>query len=246
MSYNCHCEERGVRRGNLNDMHGEVGDCRTKNVRNDKLKKILQCDISYAYINSLSIRRDEDGLMDVIDLRDGMIFEYGGNIYTVMSAVHTHQQQRRGLVRLKAKDIKTGKVLQDTFRSDIQVKPVYVDEVNLVYLYADGNDYHFMDNSTYEQFIIAAEVLGDTRNYMRENLEVTGLFHNGKILDIKMPITVDLTVIEAEPGHKGDTVQGGKKKARLETGMTIQTPLFIEAGDKVKVDTRTGEYVTRV
>jgi elongation factor P len=184
--------------------------------------------------------------MDVIDLREGAIFEYGGSIYTVISAVHTHQQQRRGLVRLKAKDIRTGKVLQDTFRSDIQVKPVYVDEMSLVYLYTDGASYHFMDSGTYEQFTIEGEILGEVKQYLKENLEVTGLFHNGKILDVKIPITVDLKVIEAEPGHKGDTVQGGKKKAKLETGLTIQTPLFIEAGDTVKVDTRTGEYVTRV
>ncbi len=184
--------------------------------------------------------------MDVIDLREGAIFEYGGNIYTVISAVHTHQQQRRGLVRLKAKDIKTGKVLQDTFRSDIQVIPVYVDEISLVYLYSDGSSYHFMDSGTYEQFIIEEGVLGEAKNYIKENLEVTGLFHEGKILDVKLPINVDLKVIEAEPGHKGDTVTGGKKKAKLETGLTIQTPLFIVAGDTVKVDTRTGEYVTRV
>jgi elongation factor P len=184
--------------------------------------------------------------MDVIDLKEGNIFEYGGGIYTVISAEHTHQQQRRGLVRLKAKDIKTGKVLQDSFRSDVQVNPVYVDEVALMYLYNDGNGYHFMDNSTYEQFVVSEEVLQDVKRYLKENLEVTGLFHNGNILGINIPITVDLKVVEAEPGHKGDTVQGGKKKVKLETGITIQTPLFVEAGDTVRVDTRTGEYVTRI
>ncbi len=184
--------------------------------------------------------------MDMIDLKEGNIFEYGGNIYTVISAQHTHQQQRRGLVRLKAKDIKTGKVLQDSFRSDVQVTPVYVDEITLVYLYSDNSGYHFMDSNTYEQFVVAEEILGDARNYLKENLEVKGLFHKGRILDIKMPITVDLKVIETEPGYKGDTVQGGKKKSKLETGFTIQTPLFIAVGDIVRVDTRTGEYVTRI
>jgi elongation factor P len=184
--------------------------------------------------------------MDVIDLKEGNIFEYEGGIYAVISAEHTHQQQRRGLVRLKAREIMTGKTLQDSFRSDIQVKPVYVDELSLVYLYSDNDGHHFMDNGTYEQFVMSQEVLGDAKNYLKENLEVTGLFHDGKILGVKMPITVDLEVIEAEPGHKGDTVTGGKKKSKLETGLMIQTPLFIEAGDTVKVDTRTGEYVTRV
>jgi elongation factor P len=184
--------------------------------------------------------------MDVIDLKEGNIFEYQGNIYIVVSAEHTHQQQRRGLVRLKAKDVKTGKVLQDSFRSDVQVAPVYVDEVTLIYLYSDSSGYHFMDNSTYEQFVVAEEIIGDTKRYIKENMEVTGLFHNGRIMGVKIPITVELKVIEAEPGHKGDTVQGAKKRVKLETGITIQTPLFVEAGDTVKVDTRTGEYVTRI
>lgn len=184
--------------------------------------------------------------MIVLDLKEGNIFEYEGNIYIVIYAVHTHQQQRRGLVRLKAKDMKTGKTLEDSFRSDVKVNPVYVDEAVLSYLYSDGEGYHFMDNNTYEQVAIPADVVGESRNYIKENLEVTGLFHAGRILDIKLPISVELKVIEAEPGHKGDTVQGGKKKVKLETGFVIQTPLFVEAGDVVKVDTRTGEYVTRV
>lgn len=184
--------------------------------------------------------------MTVLDLKEGNIFEYEGNIYVVMYAEHTHQQQRRGLVRLKAKDIRTGKTLEDSFRSDVKVDPVYVEEVALTFLYADTSGYHFMDTNTYEQVAVQPEVIGAAKSYMKENLEVTGLFHDGKILDVKMPLNVELEVIEAEPGHKGDTVQGGRKKVKLETGITIQTPLFVEAGDKVKVDTRTGEYITRV
>lgn len=183
--------------------------------------------------------------MTVLDLKEGNIFEYEGSIYEVMYAEHTHQQQRRGLVRLKAKDMKTGKMLEDSFRSDVKVNPVYVDEVPLVYLYNDNSGYHFMDNNTYDQVVIPPEIIGDARNYIKENLEVTGLFHEGGVLDIKMPINVGLKVVEAEPGHKGDTVQGGKKRVKLETGITVQTPLFVETGDTVKIDTRTGEYVTR-
>lgn len=184
--------------------------------------------------------------MKMIELREGNVFEYEGNIYITLIAEHTHQQQRRGLVRLKAKDIKTGKILQDTFRSDIEVNPVYMDEMPLVYLYRDADGYHFMDNSTYEQFVIPEEILEEEKGFLKENLEVTGLFYEGKVIDVRLPITVDLKVIEAEPGHKGDTVQGGKKKVKVETGLTIQTPLFVEVGDTVRVDTRTGEYITRV
>lgn len=184
--------------------------------------------------------------MKMIELREGNLFEYEGNLYITINAEHTHQQQRRGLVRLKAKDIKTGKILQDAFRSDVEINPVYMDEKPLVYLYRDPDGYHFMDNSTYEQFVIPETALEEEKGYLIENLEVTGLFYEGKVLDVKMPINVDLKVIEAEPGHKGDTVQGGKKKVKLETGITVQTPLFVETGDIIRVDTRTGEYITRV
>ena len=164
--------------------------------------------------------------MKMIDLREGNVFEYEGTLYITINAEHTHQQQRRGLVRLKAKDIQTGKILQDTFRSDVDINPVYIDEKPLVYLYRDSDGYHFMDNNSYEQCLIPEKALEEEKGFLTENLEVTGLFNDGKILDIKLPISVDLKVIEAEPGHKGDTVQGGKKKVKLETGIIVQTPLF--------------------
>lgn len=184
--------------------------------------------------------------MKVIELRDGNLFEYEGNIYSVSSYSHLTQSRGRGFVKIKARDIKANKTVEFTFRSDFEVGDVYVDEISLTYLYNDGNSFYFMDNNTYEQFPVDKEIIGDKDKFLIENMEVIGLFYNGKIIGINLPTTVDLKVIEAEPGYKGDTVQGGKKKAIVETGLVISVPLFVEPGDVVKVDTRTGEYISRV
>jgi len=184
--------------------------------------------------------------MKVIDLREGNLFEYEENLYSVLSYSHLTQSRGRGFVKVKARDIRTNKTVEFTFRSDFEVGDIFVDEVPLTYLYNDGNSFYFMDNNTYEQFPVSKEIIGEKEKYLVENLEVTGLFFNGEIVDIKLPTTVDMKVIEAEPGYKGDTVQGGKKKVKVETGLVVQTPLFVEKGNTIKVDTRTGEYITRV
>ncbi|MCM8818228.1 MAG: elongation factor P [Candidatus Omnitrophica bacterium] len=184
--------------------------------------------------------------MNVLDLKEGNVFEYEGKLYIVKNATHIVQQQRRGIVKIKAIEIDTQRGIEFSFRSDIEVKEVILEEIPLTYLYSDGDEYYFMDNNTYEQFHISSEIIGDKKNYLKENLEVIGLSYQGKIIDIQLPFTVSLKVIEAEPGYKGDTVQGGKKKVKVETGLIVQTPLFIEVGDVIKIDTRTGEYITRV
>jgi len=184
--------------------------------------------------------------MNVLDLKEGNVFEYEGRLYSVKSVIHVVQQQRRGIVKIKAVEIEKGKGVEFNFRSDVEVNLIILEEIPLVYLYSDENAYYFMDNLTYEQFNLSKEIVGDKKFYLKENIEVIGLFYKGKIIDIKLPFVVELKVIEAEPGYKGDTVQGGKKKVKVETGLTVQTPLFVEVGDIIKIDTRTGEYITRV
>jgi len=184
--------------------------------------------------------------MEAIDLKPGMVIDVDGAIYTVISAVHTHAQQRRAVVRVKVKELKTGKTNEFVWRSDTRVNQVIVEEVPLVYLYADASGYHFMDVATFEQILLSPDIVGDTKFYLKENLEVTGLVHDGRILDIKVPIFIEARVVETEPGFKGDTVQAAKKPAKLETGLTILVPLFINSGDTIKLDTRTNEYITRV
>ena len=184
--------------------------------------------------------------MNVLDLKEGNVFEYEGRLYIVKSVTHVVQQQRRGIVKIKAVEIDTGKGVEFSFRSDVEVNLIILEEIPLIYLYSDGETYYFMDNISFEQFNLSKETIGDKKFYLKENIEVTGLFYKGKIIDIKLPFVVELKVIEAEPGYKGDTVQGGKKKVKVETGLIVQTPLFIEVGDTIKIDTRTGEYITRV
>ncbi|HPP66318.1 MAG TPA: elongation factor P [bacterium] len=184
--------------------------------------------------------------MDAIDLKSGMIIEVDGSFYTVMSAVHTHAQQRRAVIRVKCKDMKSGKTNEFVWRSDKPVNVIYVEEMPLNYLFRDSSGFHFMNSTTYEQLTLPEEIVGDRVYYLIENIEVVGLVYNGKMLDIKPPIFIDLKVIETEPGFKGDTVQSAKKPAKLETGLSIQVPLFVNVGDTVRIDTRTNEYVTRL
>lgn len=184
--------------------------------------------------------------MDAIDLKPGMIIDVDGTFYTVISATHTHAQQRRAVIRVKCKDLKTGKTNEFVWRSDRPVNLIFVEEVPMTYLFKDNSGFHFMNSSTYEQITLSYEIIGEKRYYLLENLEVTGLVYEGKVLDIKPPIFIELKVIETEPGFKGDTVQAAKKPAKLETGLVIQVPLFVNVGDTVRVDTRTDEYVTRV
>lgn len=184
--------------------------------------------------------------MDAIDLKPSMIIEVDGIFYTVMSAVHTHAQQRRAVIRVKCRDLKSGKTNEFVWRSDKPVNAVYVEEIPLTYLFRDSTGFHFMNTTTYEQIILPEEIVGDNVYYLLENIEVTGLVHDSRVLDIRVPVFIELKVIETEPGFKGDTVQAAKKPAKLETGLLIQVPLFINIGDKVRIDTRTNEYVTRM
>jgi len=184
--------------------------------------------------------------MDAIDLKPGMIFETEGSNYTVLSAVHTHAQQRRAVIRIKCRDLKSARTNEFVWRSDKPVNVIYVEEMPMNFLFFDPSGFHFMNSATYEQVTLSTELVGDKKYYLQENLEVMGVVHDGQVLDIKPPIFIELMVMETEPGFKGDTVQAAKKPAKLETGLTIQVPLFINTGDMVRVDTRTDEYVTRV
>lgn len=184
--------------------------------------------------------------MDAIDLKSGIVIEVGGVVYSVISATHTHAQQRRAVIRVKAKELKTGRTNEFVWRSDFKINNILIEEIPLSYLYKDTSNFHFMNNLTYEEIVLAADIVGDKKVYLKENMEVIGLAYKDNVLDINIPMFMELKVIETDPGFKGDTVQSAKKPAKLETGLVIQVPLFINTGDIVKVDTRTNEYLTRV
>jgi len=185
-------------------------------------------------------------MIDVNELRKGVTFELDGNLYKVLDYSHNKSGRGSASIRIKAKNMLTGSNIEKTFTSGQQVQDVRLEYHNAQYLYNDGEFYYFMDNDTFDQYPLQSEVLGDSTNFLKENMDVKITFYDSKAIDIELPITVDLEVTYAEMAVKGDTATGQTKKVEVETGASVFTPYFISTGDVIRVDTRTGEYVTRV
>lgn len=185
-------------------------------------------------------------MIDANALRKGVTFTIDGELYKVLD--YHHHKPGRGLatIRVKAVNLRTGSNIEKTFSSSEKVEDVRLDYHNAQYLYNDGTDFHFMDTDTYEQPMIPANVIDDAAYYLIENMEVKLTFYEGEVLDIELPTTVELEVIRAEPAVRGDTATGVNKKVETQTGLEVSVPAFVETGDTIKVDTRTGEYITRV
>lgn len=179
-------------------------------------------------------------------IKQGMVIKLESRLFGVLSFTHTKPGKGGAYLRLKLKDISSGQVLEKTISTDEKVEDVFVEERKLIYLYYDGERYNFMDEKSYEQIELTPQELEEVKFYLKENEAVTATFYQGKIISISPPIFVELKVVETEPGYRGDTVKAGSKPAKLESGLILQVPLFINNGDVVKVDTRTGEYVERV
>lgn len=180
------------------------------------------------------------------DFRNGMKLLIDGEIFTIVEFLHVKPGKGGAFVRTKLKNIKTGRVLERTFRAGEKVEEVRLDKKEMQYLYSSGSQYFFMDNETYEQIPLDESVIGDTAKFLKEGNTTDVLFQGNTPIGIELPIFVELRITQTEPGVRGDTVSGGSKPAILETGATIQVPLFIQEGEIIKVDTRTGEYVERV
>ena len=180
------------------------------------------------------------------DFRKGLKIELEGEPYIITDFLHVKPGKGGAFVRTKLKSLVTGNVIDRTFRSGEKVQTPALDEKNMQYLYQEGDTYHFMDNDTYEQFTLTGDQLGEDSNFLQENVEIKILFHNGKPIGVDLPLFVKLTIVQTEPGVKGDTASGGTKPATVETGAVVQVPLFLNEGDRIKVDTRTGEYIERV
>lgn len=179
------------------------------------------------------------------DFRNGLKIEFGGEPYVIVYFQHVKPGKGGAFVRTKLKSLKTGAVLENTFRSGDKVNKPDLDERGMQFMYMLENAYHFMDTKTYEQIYLDREHMGDAANYMIENLPVKILFYRGEPIGIDLPIFIDLQIVETEPGLKGDTVSGATKPASLESGAVVQVPLFLDVGDRIKVDTRTGTYIER-
>jgi len=178
--------------------------------------------------------------------RNGLKLELDGDAYQIVYFKHVSPGKGGAFVRTKLKNLKTGAVIERTYRSGEKLKKADIEEKEMQYLYKDGSEYHFMDLKTYEQVALRAEQLGDSRKFLQEQINVEILFFKGEPIGVELPNFVELLVSETEPGVRGDTASGATKPATLETGALVQVPLFVCIDDKLKVDTRTGEYVTRV
>ena len=180
------------------------------------------------------------------DFRTGMVIEIDDTLYSVVEFLHVKPGKGGAFVRTKLKNMTTGRVTDKTFSAGEKIKDVRIDRVDMQYLYSAGDEYHFMNTETYDQMMMPAAMVEEIAPMMKENTIVSVQMHDGRPIALELPTFVDLEIVETAPGVKGDTVSGGTKPATLETGKVIQVPLFIEQGTVVRVDTRTGEYVSRV
>ncbi len=185
-------------------------------------------------------------MIDVNELRKGVIFEMDGQLFRVLDYSHNKSGRGNATIRIKARNLRTGANIERTFNSGQSVQDVSLDYHNVSYLYNDGEFYYFMDNETYEQPAIKADLLGDSAGFLKEGMECKLTFYKGEALDIELPLTVDLEVTYAEVAVRGDTATGVTKKVTVETGVQVQVPNFVNTGDIIRIDTRTGEYITRV
>jgi elongation factor P len=180
------------------------------------------------------------------DFRKGMKIEHKGAPHEIVDFQH-HKMGRGGaIVRTKLKNLITGSIFDDSFKGGEKFQVHNLDERSMQYLYNDGEQFHFMDNETYEQIPLTAEQLGDAKKFLKENMMVQILLYGGSPIAVEVPMFVELTIVKTDPGVKGDTASGGSKPAVLESGVTVKVPFHLNEGDIIKIDTRTSEYIERV
>ena len=180
------------------------------------------------------------------DFRNGLTLEIEGNVVQVIEFQHVKPGKGAAFVRTKLKNIKNGGVIEKTFRPTEKFPAAHIERSDMQYLYSDGDLFHFMNVETYDQIAMTEDQIGDSLKFVKENEMVKMLSHAGQVFAIEPPLFVELEITETEPGFKGDTATGASKPAVVETGATVYVPLFVEQGDKIQIDTRTGEYMKRV
>jgi elongation factor P len=179
------------------------------------------------------------------DLRNGMSLNLNEGLFSVVDFQHVKPGKGGAFVRTKLKNVRTGAVIERTYRADEKLDQALIDKREMQFLYLDGDGYVFMDNVDYEQLTAPRATLGSSANFLKEGDSAVLQMYEGEIVDVDLPAAVELTVTETEPGLQGDRVSGARKPATLETGLVLQVPLFVNTGDRIKVDTRTGDYLTR-
>ena len=202
---------------------------------------------SINYIGIIMCKFQEDYFMiSAGDFRNGITIEYEGNVYQIMEFQHVKPGKGAAFVRTKLKNIINGGVVEKTFRPTEKCPQARIDRKDMQYLYADGDLYNFMDTETYDQIALNSETIGDALKFVKENEMVKICSYNGNVFAIEPPLFVELEITDTEPGFKGDTATGATKPAIVETGAKVMVPLFVNQGEVIKIDTRTGEYLSRV
>ena len=179
------------------------------------------------------------------DFKNGLTIQMDGGIWQIIEFQHVKPGKGAAFVRTKLKNIKSGGVVEKTFRPTEKCPQARIDRKDMQYLYEDGDLYYFMDTETYDQVALNSETVGDALKFVKENEMCKICSHNGSVFSVEPPLFVELEITETEPGFKGDTATGASKPATVETGATVAVPLFVNQGDKIKIDTRTGEYLSR-
>jgi elongation factor P len=179
------------------------------------------------------------------ELKPGKTIQMDQQLWVVVEYQHVKPGKGGAFVRTKLRRLSDGNVVERTFRVGEKFEEAYIEQRKLQYLYRAADTFHFMDMASYEEMALGQEIVGKSGGFLKENMECTGEFHDGKLLGLGLPIFVDYTITSTEPGIQGDTSKAGMKPALLETGATVRVPLFVDSGEKVRVDTRTGEYVSR-
>jgi len=180
------------------------------------------------------------------DLRKGIVIELDGELWQILDYHHIKMGRGSAQVRIKLKNVKRGQTVERSFQAGDKWPRAYLDRRQVQFLYRDGDEFHFMDTESYDQFTLTSEQLDDAVNYLKDGMMLDRTSHEGETIGVELPVTVDLAVVQAEPGFAGDTATGARKPATLETGLVVAVPLFVNEGDTIRIDTRTGDYQTRV
>ena len=185
-------------------------------------------------------------MIDTGDVKKGVIIELDGQLMKVLDWTHIKMARGSAQVRMKLQNVRRGDIVERTFQAGTRWPRARVEQRKVQYLYGDGDAFHFMDNETFDQFAVSAKQIGDDAQFLKEGMEVLVSKYEAEVLGVEMPVTVDLRVTQTDPGFAGDTATGAKKSATVETGLVVQVPLFVNEGDLLRIDTRTGEYMTRL
>ncbi len=185
-------------------------------------------------------------MISTSDLRKGVVIELDGDLWQILDYHHLKIGRGSAQVRIKLRNVKRGGTVERSFQAGDRWPRAQLDHRQIQFMYQDGDDFHFMETESYEQFSVSAQQLDDAVNYLKDGMLLDRTSYEGETIGVELPVTVDLKVIETEPGFAGDTQSGARKPATLETGLVIQVPIFVNEGDTLRVDTRTGEYQTRL